>query len=267
MPHAAANRRPEDLYRTRRIRSIVGRHPENVVTALIRRGDESWPVARDPKRPCPAAVSAPDSARSGACSDVLRRAAERLRARDVDGDALRRALRAAIVVPIAGIVSYSVAGFSQTTLFTLLGAIWLLGLVDFPGNRQVRAPAYCGLGFNGAVLITIGTLVQPIPWLAVALTFVLGAAVTLAGVLSETIAAGRRVTLLLFVLPVCTPPAPVTDAAAGVGYCVRHLRAGGVVPVSVPPPQRSAPYAPRRYARRWPIGSTAWDRATRCRAQ
>lgn len=147
--------------------------------------------------------------------DVLRRAAQQLRAHDVDGDALRRALRAAIVVPIAGLVSYSVAGLSQTALFTLLGAIWLLGLVDFPGNRQVRARAYCGLGFNGAVLITIGTLVQPIPWLAVALTFVLGAAVTLAGVFSETMAAGRRVTLLLYVLPVCTPPAPVTARLLG----------------------------------------------------
>ena len=157
----------------------------------------------------------PDSARGGAFSDVLRRAAQRLRARDLDGDALRRALRAAVVVPMAGVVSYSIAGPSQTALFTVLGAIWLLGLVDFPGNRRVRALAYCGLGVNGAVLITVGTLVQPIPWLAVALTFVLGVAVTLAGVLSETIAAGRRVTLLLYVLPVCTPPAPVTARLLG----------------------------------------------------
>ena len=175
----------------------------------------SWPVRGGSQKTLSRSGKRPDSARSGACSDVLRRAAEWLRARDVDGDALRRALRAAIVVPIAGMVSYSVAGLSQTALFTLLGAIWLLGLVDFPGNRRVRAPAYCGLGFNGAVLITIGTLVQPIPWLAVALTFVLGAAVTLAGVLSETIAAGRRVTLLLCVLPVCTPPAPVTARLLG----------------------------------------------------
>lgn len=157
----------------------------------------------------------PDSGRSCARSDASRRAAEWLRARDADGDAWRRALRAAIVVPIAGLASYSVAGLSQTALFTLLGAIWLLGLIDFPGNRQVRAQAYCGLGFNGAVLIAIGTLVQPNPWLAVALTFVLGAVVTLAGVLSETIAAGRRVTLLLFVLPICTPPAPITTRLLG----------------------------------------------------
>ena len=108
-----------------------------------------------------------------------------------------------------------VAGPSQTALFTLLGAIWLLGLVDLPGNRRARALGYCGLGFNGAVLISVGTLVQPFPWLAVALTFVLGVAVTLAGVLSETIAAGRRVTLLLYVLPVSMPPAPVTARLLG----------------------------------------------------
>ena len=138
-----------------------------------------------------------------------------LSARDPDGDALRRALRAAIIVPVAGVVGYCLAGPSQTALFTLLGAIWLLGLVDFPGNRRVRALGYCGLGINGAVLISVGTLVQPFPWLAVALTFVLGVAVTLAGVLSETIAAGRRVTLLLYVLPVCMPPAPVTARLLG----------------------------------------------------
>ena len=31
---------------------------------------------------------------------------------------------------------------------------------------MTRAVAYGGLGINGAVLITLGTLVAPIPWLA-----------------------------------------------------------------------------------------------------
>jgi hypothetical protein len=130
--------------------------------------------------------------------------------------ATRCAVRcAAIVVPVAAEVSYVVGGLSQTALFTLVGAIWLLVIVEFPGNRQVRALAYCGLGINGAVLITAGTLVEPIPWLAVTLMFVFGVAVTLAGALRETIAAGQRATLVAYVLPVCTPPAPTTARLLG----------------------------------------------------
>ena len=129
--------------------------------------------ARGSQKPCPEPVSALTALAVAPVRMCCDGPPSRSSARDLDGDALRRALRAAIVVPIAGIVGYSVAGLSQTALFTLLGAIWLLGLIDLPGNRRVRAPGYCSLGFNGAVLITIGTLVEPFPWFAVALTFVL----------------------------------------------------------------------------------------------
>jgi uncharacterized membrane protein YccC len=138
-----------------------------------------------------------------------------MRARDPEYDALRRALRAAIVVPIAAAVSFAIGGGSQTPLFTIFGSVALLIMVDFPGNRPARALAYCGLGFNGAVLITLGTLVAPHPWLSVALMFVLGVAVTFAGVLSEIVAAGQRATLLMFVLPACTPVGPVPERLLG----------------------------------------------------
>ncbi|MDT5331127.1 MAG: hypothetical protein QOF31_2424 [Mycobacterium sp.] len=140
---------------------------------------------------------------------------DRLRARDPDYDALRRALRAAIVLPTAAAVSFAVDGGSQTPLFTIFGSVALLILVDFPGNRSARALAYCGLGFNGAVLITLGTLVAPHPWLSVALMFLLGVAVTFAGVLSEIVAAGQRATLLMFVLPACTPVGPLPERLLG----------------------------------------------------
>ncbi|MDT5102776.1 MAG: hypothetical protein QOI25_289 [Mycobacterium sp.] len=142
-------------------------------------------------------------------------AVERLRTRDLEGDALRRAVRAAIAVPLSAAVSFLVVGGSQAPLFTIIGAFWLMVLVDFPGNRQGRALAHCGVGFNGAVLIALGTLVAPLPWLAVTLMFILGVAVTLAGVLSETIAAGQRVTLLAYVLPVCTPSGPIGERLLG----------------------------------------------------
>lgn len=139
----------------------------------------------------------------------------RIHERDPEFDALRRALRAAIVVPLAAAVSFAVAGNSQTPLFTIFGSFALMVLADFPGNRQTRAVAYTGLAINGAVLITVGTLVAPHPWLSVALMFALGVAVVFSGVLSETIAAGQRPTLLTFVLPACTPPGPIDERLLG----------------------------------------------------
>jgi hypothetical protein len=150
--------------------------------------------------------------------------ANRVQQRDPEHDALRRATRAAIVLPIAAAVSFAVGGGSQSPLFTIFGSVALLILVDFPGNRPARALAYGGLAINGAVLITVGTLVAPHPWVSVAAMFVLGVAVTFAGVLSEIVAAGQRATLLLFVLPACTPPGPIPERLLGwviaVALCV-----------------------------------------------
>ncbi|MCX2934335.1 FUSC family protein [Mycobacterium sp. CVI_P3] len=146
---------------------------------------------------------------------LWRRAAERIKTRDPENDAARRAVRAAIVIPIAAAVSFTLGGGSQTPLFTIFGSIALLIIVDFPGNMNSRALAYSGLGVNGAVLISLGTLAAPIPWLAVTLMFVIGVAVTFSGVLSEIVAAGRRATLLTFVLPVCTPVGPLGERLFG----------------------------------------------------
>jgi len=146
---------------------------------------------------------------------LLRNLTHRIRQRDPEFDALRRATRAAIVVPVAAAVSFAVASGSQTPLFTIFGSVALLILVDFPGNRPARALAFCGLGFNGAVLITLGTLVSPHPWLSVTVMFVLGVVVTFSGVLSEIIAAGQRATLLTFVLPACTPVGPISERLLG----------------------------------------------------
>ena len=91
-----------------------------------------------------------------------------------------------MVVPLAAASGFAIGGGSQTPLFTIFGSVALLVFVDFPGNRQARALAYAGLGLNGVVLITLGTLVAPLPWPAVLMMFVLGVAVTFSGVLSET---------------------------------------------------------------------------------
>ncbi len=152
---------------------------------------------------------------TSAPAGIVRRAVNRIRERDPERDALRRAVRAAVIVPLAAAVSFAVAGNSQTPLFTIFGSFALMVLADFPGNRQTRAVAYAGLGINGAVLITLGTLVAPHAWLSVVLMFLLGMVVTFSGVLSETIAAGQRATLLTFVLPACTPTGPIDERLLG----------------------------------------------------
>jgi uncharacterized membrane protein YgaE (UPF0421/DUF939 family) len=146
---------------------------------------------------------------------LRRRAIDLLRQRDPEFDALRRAARAALVVPIAAAVGFAVGSGSQTPLFSIFGSVALLILVDFPGNRPARALAYLGLGTNGLVMITLGTLVAPYPWVSVAVMFILGVVVTFSGVLSEIIAAGQRATLLTFVLPACTPVGPVPERLLG----------------------------------------------------
>ena len=149
-------------------------------------------------------------------TNILRdRVTRRVQQRDPENDALRRALRAALIVPVAAAMSFAVGDNAQTTLFTVFGSVALLVFTDFPGNRQNRAVAYAGLALNGFVLITLGTLVAPLPVPAVLTMFVLGVAVTFSGVLSETVAAGQRATLLTFVLPACTPPGPIGDRLLG----------------------------------------------------
>ncbi|MBU9762288.1 FUSC family protein [Mycobacterium sp. TNTM28] len=140
---------------------------------------------------------------------------DRLRTKDPDYDALRRALRAAIVLPIAAAAGFALGGGSQTPLFAIFGAVSLLITADFPGNRPARALAYAGLALNGLVLIVLGTVLAPHPWLSVVAMFVVGVVVMFSGVLSEIVAAGQRATLLLFVLPLCTPVGPIPDRLLG----------------------------------------------------
>jgi uncharacterized membrane protein YccC len=145
----------------------------------------------------------------------IRRTLELLRIKDPERDALRRAMRAAIVIPLAAGFTVVVVGGTVAPLFTLLGAFWLLVTTEFPGNRQQRGVAYLGMALNMSLLITIGTLLAPISWLAVTFMFFLGVAVTLAGVASATMSAGQRAILLSYVWPVCTPVGPISERLLG----------------------------------------------------
>jgi hypothetical protein len=146
---------------------------------------------------------------------AFRRITDRMRARDPGFDALRWAVRAAIAIPLAATAAYLFAGNAQTPVFTLIGSMALLVAADFPGTVATRATAYAGLAVTGAVLITAGTWAAPHPWIAVPLCFVVGAAVTVLGLLSEMIAGGQRAMLMVFLLPVCAPPGPLDERLLG----------------------------------------------------
>jgi len=147
---------------------------------------------------------------------VIAQFIQQLRRRDPERDGFRKALRAAIFIPIAAAASFAVAGDTQTPVFTILGSIALLVAADFPGTIGTRALGYCGLAFNGAVLITLGTFAAPHPWVAVPLCFAVGMIVNFLGLLSEVVTGGQRATLMIFILPVCIRPvAPLGDRIFG----------------------------------------------------
>ncbi len=142
---------------------------------------------------------------------------DHLHTQDPEHDALRRALRAALVIPSAFAIGYFVVGGSQTPLFAAFGSFALLVFVDFPGDRRARGVGYLGLAAVGAGLITLGTLVSEIAWLAVLAMFAIGSVVLFIGVVSAALAASQRSVLLTFVLPVASPapPSAVGDRLLG----------------------------------------------------
>jgi uncharacterized membrane protein YccC len=116
--------------------------------------------------------------------------------------ALKRAIRAAVVIPICFAIGSVVIGGAQVATLAAFGSFALLLFVEFPGNRSARAAAYGALALAGAVLITLGTLLSKPVWLAVTAMAVIGFVVLFAGVISSIIAVAGRAALLTFILPV-----------------------------------------------------------------
>jgi uncharacterized membrane protein YccC len=140
---------------------------------------------------------------------------------------LKRAARAAIVMPAVFAFADRVIENSETTLFAAFGSIALLVLTDFGGPWRRRLAAYLALALAGAGLISLGTLCSQTPWLAVAAMAVTGFAILFSGAISAYFAAAGLAALLLFIIPVAFPGPPsaipvrlegwAMAAAAGIG--------------------------------------------------
>src|SRR6202521_1964408 len=130
--------------------------------------------------------------------------------------ALRRAVRAAVVIPPVFAFYTLVLHGGQNVIFAVFGCFALLVMSDFGGQRPARALAYLTATLVGAALVTIGTLASASVGLATAVTFVVGFGVAFSRVFGGYVAAAQTGMLLSFVIAVSIP-APASAIPARVG--------------------------------------------------
>ena len=133
--------------------------------------------------------------------------------------ALRRAARAAIVMPAMFALGDKVIGNPQVATFAAFGSFAMLLLVDFGGPMAERLQAEAALAVTGGMFVCLATLASRTAWLAAVAMAVVGFCVIFAGVVSSVLAGATTALLLAFILPVslAAPASAVTDRLAGWG--------------------------------------------------
>jgi uncharacterized membrane protein YccC len=142
-----------------------------------------------------------------------------LRERDRGLVALRRAGRAAIVMPSMFGIGKVVIGNPTLATFAAFGSFAMLLLVDFSGPMRTRLAAQASLAVTGAVLVALGTLASSTTWLSAIAMAAVGFGVLFAGVVSSVLAGATTALLLSFILPVSlpAPASSIPDRIAGWG--------------------------------------------------
>jgi uncharacterized membrane protein YccC len=128
-----------------------------------------------------------------------------VRASDPGLFALKSAVRAAIVMPLAFALSLEVFEQKQMALFASFGSMALLVFVEFGGARGARLRAYLALVAVGCVLITLGTLCSHSAWLATVAMALVAFTILFAGAVGEYFAAASAGAMLTYVLAVMVP--------------------------------------------------------------
>ncbi|HEY0999642.1 MAG TPA: hypothetical protein VGD83_08390, partial [Streptosporangiaceae bacterium] len=148
--------------------------------------------------------------------------------RDRGFAALRRATRAAIIMPAMFALGDKVIGNPQLATFAAFGSFAMLLLVDFGGSMAERFQAQAALAVTGGVFVCLATLASQTVWLAAVAMAVVGFGVIFAGVISSVLAGATTALLLAFILPVslAAPASAVPDRLAG------WAMAGGVALVA-----------------------------------
>lgn len=133
---------------------------------------------------------------------------------------LRRAARAALVMPAAFAFAHLMIGKVQLTTFVALGCFALLVMADYSGLWRHRVLAYAATTAIGAVLVALGTLASASPWLGALAMLLVGFAVTFAGVFGGYAAAGQAALLFPFVLAVSIPALPAVLPSRLAGWLI-----------------------------------------------
>jgi uncharacterized membrane protein YccC len=142
-----------------------------------------------------------------------------LRARDRDLAALRRAGRAALVMPAMFALGDKVIGNPALATFAAFGSFALLLLVDFGGSIRDRLRAQAVLAIVGGIFVCVGTLVSRSTALAAVAMTLVAFGVLFVGVASSVLAGATTSLLLAFILSVSLagPISSVPDRLAGWG--------------------------------------------------
>jgi hypothetical protein len=145
-----------------------------------------------------------------------------MREHDPGYGALRRAARAALVMPAMFAIGDRVIGNPAVATFAAFGSFAMLLLVDFAGEMQDRLLDQAALGVACGVLIALATLVSRTTWLAAAVMAAVAFVILFAAAVSSVLAGATTSLLLSFILPVSLagPVSSIPDRVAGWGLAV-----------------------------------------------
>jgi len=108
--------------------------------------------------------------------------------RDPDLAALRRAGRAAIVMPAMFALGQEVIGDPNVATFAAFGSFAMLLLVDFGGPLRESLQDQLALALVGSAFVCLGTLASHSVWLSTLAMTIVGFGVIFAGVVSSVLA-------------------------------------------------------------------------------
>ena len=139
--------------------------------------------------------------------------------RDPGYAALRRASRAALIMPAMFALADKAIGNPIVATFAAFGSFAMLMLVDFSGSIKDRVLDQAVLGVACALMICIGTLASRTTWLAALAMALVAFVVLFAGAVSSVLAGATTPLLLSFILPVSLPGpvSSIPDRVAGWG--------------------------------------------------